>query len=343
MPVTGRTALLGDIESGRSPVGAVSEGKMKDGYGRTISYLRVSVTDLCNLRCQYCMPEEGVEKKEHARILTLEEIAEIVEEAAKLGIKKVRITGGEPLVRRGIISLCENIARTPGIEETVITTNGILLDKMAKDLYNAGIRRVNISLDTLNPDKYRKITRKGDLNKVFLGIKKAKETGFNPIKINTVLMGGFNDDEIDDFVEFARKNEVEVRFIELMPVGCAAAFEKNSFITCDSIRDKFSNLIPCGNSGVARVFEIPGSKGKIGLITPESHEFCSECDRIRLTSDGKIKPCLHSEAEISVKGLHGESLAEKLKEAIMAKPLRHLKFSPGEATAGGRSMNRIGG
>ncbi len=316
---------------------------MKDHFNRRISYLRISVTDLCNLRCRYCMPECGVDKKDHRQILSLEEIAEIAAASAKLGVKKIRITGGEPLIRKGICSLIEQISAIEGIEEIALTTNGLLLEDIAEDLAKAGLQRVNISLDTLQADKFLQMARGGSLEQVFRGIQAARKAGLRPLKINTVLIGGFNEEEIPDFVKLTEEEEIEVRFIELMPLGPAASFSESAFLPCKSVLERIPALQPCGNSGVASLYRLPEGKGKVGLITPISHDFCEQCDRIRLTSDGKIKPCLHSSEEIPIRGLHGSELVEKLAGAIGQKPQQHPDFVSGQATAGGRSMNRIGG
>lgn len=315
---------------------------MLDRYERRIGYLRISVTDLCNLRCKYCMPECGIPKQDHSNILRFEEIEAIVREAAKLGVRKLRITGGEPLVRRGVTGLCRTLSAIPGIEELTITTNGVLLEEMARELKGAGVDRVNISLDTLDPDKFREITRGGDLNKVLRGIEAARAAGLTPIKINAVLMGGFNDDEIEPLVRLTETRDLEVRFIELMPIGPGAGFSA-SYLPCDTVLERMPQLEPVGTGGVARLYRLPNGVGRVGLITPVSHDFCSCCDRIRLTSDGKLKPCLHSDKEIPLRGLAGEELRAALMEAIRAKPAQHPDFVIGQATAGGRSMNRIGG
>ena len=316
---------------------------MIDSFGRNITYLRLSVTDLCDLRCRYCMPKEGVPKKPHGEILTFEELVEITEAAVELGVTKVRITGGEPLVRRGIVDLCARIRQIPGLRELALTTNGMMLGSLAKPLKDAGVDRVNISLDTLDPDKFRQMTRFGDLRRVLEGLRAAMEAGLAPVKINTVLIGGFNDDEIASFVEMTRENAIQVRFIELMPVGPAAAFPAESFISCDEVLKKVSRLRPAGTSGVSRVYRLPGAAGTVGLITPVSHEFCSGCDRVRVTSDGKLKPCLHSGEEIPLKGLHGAELKEMISYGIGKKPASHDILSPGVRSAGDRTMNAIGG
>lgn len=317
---------------------------MIDGFSRSITYLRVSVTDLCNLRCRYCMPACGVAKRGHDDILSFEEIWEIVSAAAKLGVRKVRITGGEPLVRPGLPELCRRISKISGIEELAVTTNGLLLAEQAEALKEAGVSRVNISLDTLNPEKFSRMTRGGDLNQVLRGIKAAHRVGFAPLKINTVLVGGFNDDEIPELVELTRKYPIEVRFIELMPLGPGADFPKESFLPCSVVPERVPELRPLErSSGVARLYALPGAKGSVGLISPISHDFCAQCDRIRLTSDGKLKPCLHSDKEIYLRGLHGTLLEQSLVDAIRAKPQSHQELVPGHVSAGGRPMNRIGG
>lgn len=317
---------------------------MKDNYARSITYLRVSVTDLCNLRCRYCMPECGVDKREHGDILRFEEIQEIVAAAAELGVRKVRITGGEPLVRPGLPELCRRLSRIPGVEELDLTTNGLLLERDAQALKEAGVCRVNISLDTLKPDRFSEMTRGGDLNQVFRGIEAARRVGLTPIKLNTVLIGGFNDDEISDLVELTQNQDLEVRFIELMPLGPGADFPPQAFLSCDTVLERVPELRPLEQTcGVARLYQLPEARGRVGLISPVSHDFCHCCDRVRLTSDGKLKPCLHSDKEFSLRGLRGAELRETLAEAIRSKPQSHQPLEPGHPTAGGRPMNRIGG
>lgn len=317
---------------------------MKDNYARSITYLRVSVTDLCNLRCRYCMPECGVDKWEHGDILRFEEIQEIVAAAAELGVRKVRITGGEPLVRPGLPELCHRLSRIPGVEELDLTTNGLLLERDARALKEAGVCRVNISLDTLKPDRFSEMTRGGDLNQVFRGIEAARRVGLTPIKLNTVLIGGFNDDEISDLVELTGNQDLEVRFIELMPLGPGADFPPQAFLPCDTVLERVPELRPLEQTcGVAQLYQLPEARGRVGLISPVSHDFCHCCDRVRLTSDGKLKPCLHSDKEFSLRGLRGMELRETLAEAIRSKPQSHQPLEPGNPTAGGRPMNRIGG
>ena len=243
---------------------------MKDQFDREITYLRVSITDRCNLRCRYCMPADGVCKVSHQEILRYEEILEIVAMAAELGVKKVRVTGGEPLVRLGCADLCAGISSIPGIQEVVITTNGILLEQQAEALHRAGVKRVNVSLDTMNPEKYRSITGGGDIQRVLRGIEAARKVGMTPIKINTVLMGGFNDGEIPEFVEMTREHPIELRFIELMPMGPGAEFGEGAYLPGQTVLDRVPELRPLPeDGGVARLYQLPGAAGRGGLISPE--------------------------------------------------------------------------
>lgn len=315
---------------------------MKDSFSREIDYLRISVTDLCNLRCLYCMPEKGVAKIEHDKIISPERIKEIVTKCAELGIKKVRLTGGEPLVRKGIIEIIKSIRSVKGIEEICLTTNGLLLNEMAHDLFDAGVDRLNISLDTLDEKKFSFITRGGKLAQVISGIKKAQEVGFKNTKVNCVLIGGFNDDEIERFADFAKRYSLIVRFIELMPIGESEQFEDKSFVSNELILKRLPNLIPIDSDGVAMYYSIPHSNGIIGLISPLSNSFCASCSRIRLTSDGKIKPCLHSKDEIDLNGLTGEKLSDALKRAILSKPKQH-SLNEDRRSKSIRGMSKIGG
>lgn len=313
---------------------------MKDRFGRNITYLRISVTDLCNLRCKYCMPESGVESLCHSDILSIEEIVEIVKVASKNGIKKIRLTGGEPLVRRGFINLCKQISKINEIEDIAITTNGVYLKEMADELFENKVRRINFSLDTLIKEKYNDITRRNDFDKTMESLFYAIKKGFK-VKINVVLIGGFNDDEIQDFVNLANKYDLEVRFIELMQIGETANWSKDKFVSNKIVLEKVPELEFDGVSGVAKIYKIKGQKGRIGLISPISCSFCEDCNRIRLTSDGKLKPCLHSRDEINLKGLSGEELEEVFKKGIYEKPEKHhLEDGKSESA---RDMNKIGG
>lgn len=275
---------------------------MRDSFGREINYLRISLTDRCNLRCSYCMPEQGiVNKTEHDEILSLEEVYRIAKAFAKLGVSKIRLTGGEPLVRKGIVELVERLSKLDGVTDLAMTTNGLLLKDMAGPLKDAGLGRVNISLDTLDKSKYKEITRGGDLKKVLEGIEEARRVGLTPIKINTVLIGGFNDNEIMDFINMTQKENIDVRFIELMPIGEAADWATKNFISNNKVIERAKALIPVNRDDVsspATYYKLPGAKGKVGIINPISCKFCEYCNRVRLTSTGKLKLCLHSNKEI---------------------------------------------
>ena len=314
---------------------------MKDGYGRDIYYLRLSVTDLCNLRCVYCMPAGGVEKRRHEDVLTVEELEEIARSAGRCGIRKIRLTGGEPLVRRGIVDICARTAAAPGVEEVCMTTNGLLLPKLAPELRKAGLRRVNISLDTLSPELYRELTRVGNIEDAVSGLKAALDN-FETVKINAVLIGGTNEPEIRQMVYITKDAPVELRFIELMPIGECAHWPRERFLENSAVLEAVPELEPCGTSGVARLFSLPNARGRVGLISPLSSHFCPECNRIRITPDGWLKPCLHSAQEIELRGFHGAELDAKLREGICAKPMRH-HLSPASPSESLRGMSRIGG
>ena len=314
---------------------------MKDGYGRDIYYLRLSVTDLCNLRCVYCMPAGGVEKRRHEDVLTVEELEEIARSAGRCGIRKIRLTGGEPLVRRGIVDICARTAAAPGVEEVCMTTNGLLLPKLAPELRKAGLLRVNISLDTLSPELYRELTRVGNIEDAVAGLKAALDN-FETVKINAVLIGGTNEPEIRQMVYITKDAPVELRFIELMPIGECAHWPRERFLENSAVLEAVPELEPCGTSGVARLFSLPNARGRVGLISPLSSHFCPECNRIRITPDGRLKPCLHSAQEIELRGFHGAELDAKLREGICAKPMRH-HLSPASPSESLRGMSQIGG
>lgn len=314
---------------------------MTDTFGRTVDYLRLSVTDLCNYRCQYCMPEEGVRKRRHEDILSVEECVEVVRAAAKCGVTKVRLTGGEPLVRRGILDICRGIAALPEIKELCLTTNGALLPQLAKPLREAGVDRLNISLDTLRPDRFAAMTRTGSLDQALAGLAAAGEAGFTDLKLNAVLIGGFNDDEVGDFLDLTRDKPWELRFIELMPMGPCAGWEKSRFLSSADVLARFPELEPIESQGVALRYRLPGARGTVGFISPLSHTFCAQCRRLRVTADGKLKSCLHSREEISLKGLRGPGLEEAIRQGILRKPQEHhLTERPSDTP---RNMNQIGG
>ena len=317
---------------------------MTDLFGRNITYLRLSVTELCNLRCRYCMPAEGVCKKAHEEMLTQEEMIMAVRAAASLGVTKLRITGGEPLVKPNIVELCREAAAVPGIRELCLTTNGTLLPKLAEPLRAAGVQRLNISLDTLDEEKFRYITRVGSLRETLQGIEAASAAGFEKIKINTVLIGGFNDGEIPALAALTLRYPVDVRFIELMPMVDFPNFGPEAFLPNRVVIEKMPRLQPLPeDGGVARLYQLPGALGRVGLISPVSAHFCAACNRIRITADGKIKPCLHAADELSIKGLGEEEMKQMLREAILAKPKWHGELSYAEHSRARRSMNQIGG
>lgn len=315
---------------------------MLDKWGRSIHYLRLSVTDLCNLRCCYCMPEQGISKLPHDRILSVEEIVEIASASASCGVDKVRITGGEPLVRKGILDICGRVAEIRGIKELCLTTNGVLLKEFAGPLKNTGVRRINLSLDTLKSERFTKITRIGNLTDALDGLQAAREVGFENIKINVVLIGGFNDDEIPDFIEMTKEWDIQVRFIELMPMGECANWDKSSFISADAVLSAAQNLKQVGLNGVAQVYQMPGYRGTVGLIRPMSNHFCPECNRIRVTADGRLKTCLHSDQEVDLKNMSKDQIRLAISRAVWDKPQRHF-LSDTRPSETSRNMNEIGG
>ena len=303
---------------------------MKDKYQRKIDYMRISVTDRCNLRCVYCMPPEGVAPKGHEEILTFEEILRVVQAATQVGIRKIRLTGGEPLVRKGIPSLVESLADVPGIEDLALTTNGILLADMAKDLHRKGLRRVNISLDTLDPKRYRALTRGGDIRRVWQGIEAALKIGFDPVKINVVVMADGNLDELSAFADLTRNLPLHVRFIEVMRLDRNA--QGHGYVSVRemqaAVQDK---LVPCPGpqgAGPARYYRLEGALGTVGFISPISRHFCGTCNRLRLTADGVVRPCLCSTRGVPLRdilrsGLDDEGLVDLLAQAIASKPREH--------------------
>ena len=320
-----------------------------DYFGRRISYLRISVTDRCNLRCLYCMPPEGVLQIPHSEILSYEEIRIVVRAAAELGINRIRLTGGEPLVRAELPELIRILSQIKGIAELSLTTNGTVLKKYALELKQAGLSRVNVSLDTLRPDRFRYITRLGTLKDVLDGIEAAKKTGFDPVKINTVIMRGINDDEILDFAKITYEDGWHVRFIELMPFKGVA-----EFVPSVELRQHISllgKLEPCTSitgNGPAIYYRLEAAKGTIGFISPLTEfSFCSRCNRIRLTPDGKLRLCLLREDEIDLKmPLRNNASIEELKhlilKAVASKP-KHHNLDGGNVRSVKRKMSQIGG
>jgi GTP 3',8-cyclase len=319
---------------------------MKDSHGRNIDYIRVSVTDRCNLRCIYCMPEQGIKKRQHKDILRYEDIIKVVGVASALGIKKVRYTGGEPLILPDIDKLIFETSKLKGIEDIAVTTNGILLSGMAYSLKMAGLKRVNISLDTLDGERFKKITRGGELSKVIEGIEKAISLGLKPVKINTVLMKGINDGEIKDFIKLSKELPVEIRFIELMPIGEGEELYEKRKVSFEEVLSKFPKLIPenSRDSSTAELYTLRGARGKIGFISPMTCKFCSFCNKIRLTASGTIKPCLHSFEEINIREyLYSDVLlTAAIRRAIYGKPLEHY-LKEEKSSRSEKMMYQIGG
>jgi cyclic pyranopterin phosphate synthase len=320
-----------------------------DSFGRSINYLRISVTDRCNLRCLYCMPPEGVPQMSHNDILSYEEIRTIVQAAAELGINKIRLTGGEPLVRAELPELIKMLSQIEGIQELSLTTNGTLLKNHALELKQSGLSRINVSLDTLKPDKFQYITRLGRLKDVLEGIETAKEAGFEPVKINTVVMRNINDDEILDFARMTYEDGWHVRFIELMPFkGVAEFVPSNELRQHIGLLGKLEPCEPIAGNGPAIYDRLSGASGTIGFISPLTEpSFCSRCNRMRLTPDGKLRPCLMGEDEIDLRTpLRNNASTEELKrfilKALASKPERH-HLEGGNVRIVKRTMSQIGG
>lgn len=326
---------------------------MQDRFQRQINYLRISLTDRCNLRCAYCMPPEGIQWLPHNEILTIEEILAVVKAGVEVGIRKVRLTGGEPLVRRGIVDLIKRLNDIPEIDDIALTTNGMLLGAMAGDLKAAGLRRVNISLDTLNPIRFQRITRCGKLDVVLHSIDTALEYGLEPVKINTVAMRGINDDELVDLAKLTLEKPLHVRFIELMPIGTSDDWSHIKFISSQEIRELISKSLgtledvkKVTGSGPARYCRVPGAPGTIGFISAVSNHFCATCNRMRLTASGQLRPCLFSGREVDLKqvlrsGAGHDELVHIFQEAIMSKPDSHDLTASWEKDD--RIMSQIGG
>ncbi len=327
--------------------------RLIDTYNRHINYLRISLTDRCNLRCIYCMPKEGISLIGHDDILSFEEILRIARIAATKGISKIRVTGGEPLVRKGVVGLIAELNALPGIDDLSITTNGILLQSSAAALRKAGLKRINISLDSLDPEKYKKITRGGNLNAVLDGIREARIQGFAPIKINVVTIRGVNDDEIIPFAELTLDRPVHIRFIEFMPVDIKSGWKKTHFISNEEIQNRIrtiGELMQVSSnrrSGPAQMYQLKGAQGKLGFISPLSNHFCESCNRLRLTADGKLRTCLFSDNEFALKtmlraGCTDAELDERITTAILSKPMKHKILEPSHKKCL-RGMSAIGG
>ena len=308
---------------------------MTDAFNRRITYLRVSITDHCNLRCQYCMPAEGIEFMDGGDLLSYDEFLRIIRVGAERGLKKIRITGGEPLVRRGVVEFIDAINQIEGIEDIALTTNGILLRKLAEPLYQAGLRRLNVSMDSLHAEKFKEITRGDVLERVWEGIHEAERVGFSPIKINCVLQDGVNQDEIIPFVKLTLNKPYHVRFIEFMPCADLDMWQKTYKPAADmqsKIVEEFGELIPVDQTsdmaGPAENFRLPRAQGVVGFIHAISGHFCDVCNRVRMTADGKIRPCLFSNLEVDFretlrKGGSDEEISGLFDQVLGIKPEGH--------------------
>jgi len=323
---------------------------LSDQFGRKVNYLRVSVTDRCNLRCCYCIPPDGVSLKKHQDILTFEEIETIVRAGVELGINKVRLTGGEPLLRKGFPDLVRKLAAIEGLKDLALTTNGILLGPMAPELKEAGIKRVNVSLDTLRPERFKRMTGSDQWQQAKEGFEKALTAGFEQVKLNVVAIAGYNDDEVEDFVKYAMDKPIQLRFIEFMPVG-NKFWEKDKHLNSKGLIERISttttivSLPPLKNT-ITEEYQIVDSPATLGFISPLSHSFCRGCNRLRLTADGFLKPCLASKHEVNIKfpvraGHAGNELRRVFYEAMRLKPRAH-KMDQG-ACDNTRHMAEVGG
>ena len=323
---------------------------LRDPYGRLVDYLRVSVTDRCDLRCVYCMPPEGIPLKPVSEILTYDELIRTVRVAASLGVRKVRVTGGEPLVRRGIVSFVRRVAEIREIRDLGMTTNGTALSGMAVPLRQAGLSRVNISLDTIRRDRYAEITRRDALPKVIEGIEAAIRAGLSPVKINVVLLHGLLRSEVDDFFTMAREMPVKVRFIERMPIGCSPS---EGYVSAAGIRERILSLPGVreernGASSAAVTFEVPGFAGRLGIISPVSWKFCSDCNRLRVTADGRLRTCLFGRETLDLRGVlrsgrGDDAVADLFREAVRTKPQGHDLCAGGDVPSPAEPMSRVGG
>jgi cyclic pyranopterin phosphate synthase len=335
--------------------------ELKDLFSRTVSYLRLSLTDRCNLKCLYCVPEkdrsECSPRLDHNDLLSYEELLRVVRVAVSLGISKLRLTGGEPLVRKNIMHFIDQLAKIDNLNDIRITTNGVLLEKFADPLAAAGIRKINISLDTLKPERFARITGKDCFAQVWQGIERAQAASFSPIKLNTVVMRGINDDELEDFVRMSQDTAMQIRFIEFMPIGASSSWDKKAYMSSDEIMDRMremGELIPVSKGradGPATMFRAgQDAKGKIGFISPISHRFCDRCNRLRLTSEGMLRSCLLDDRETDLRsvlrqGGSEQDIQQALVAAVRNKPKGHQMEerlrNQGENCHG--RMSRIGG
>jgi cyclic pyranopterin phosphate synthase len=324
-----------------------------DQHNRKITYLRVSVTDRCNLRCIYCMPVRDFKLLNHDDILRYEDIFRALQAAAEIGIEKVRLTGGEPLVRRNFVDLVECVCQIPGLKDVSITTNGVLLKKMAQEIFDAGVHRINVSLDTLNPEKYAKIAGRDCFHQVWEGLQETERVGFWPIKVNVVALRGINDDELFEFARLSVRKPYHIRFIEHMPIGHDTWWRPGTYMPVDEMKFQLATFGPLGKipqsklDGPAERYRFESAEGEIGFISGLSHHFCLTCNRLRLTADGKLRPCLFSDDELDIRtplrnGCSQEDLKKLFHKAVSRKSRQHHAKSQGNR-AGRRPMSAIGG
>jgi cyclic pyranopterin phosphate synthase len=326
---------------------------MEDGFGRRIEYLRISVTDKCNLRCVYCMPEEGLPWLKREQILRYEEIAQVVRVMAGVGLRRIRLTGGEPLVRRDLSALVRMIRAVPQIEDVALSTNAVLLEDQADELRAAGVDRLNVSLDSLRPERIDAISRRaGSAEAIFRGLEAAERVGFAPIKVNCVVMRGRNDDEVADFAAITRERPWHVRFIEVMPTGDNLGVQADEFVPADDMLARIGrtgDLRPVagpGGNGPARYFAFEGAPGTVGVITPMSHNYCERCNRMRLTADGQLRPCLFGHLQTNLRDplRRGEPLEPLIRHTLSVKPERHwLEHGTAAGSGGLRALSEVGG
>jgi len=325
---------------------------VRDTFSRKIDYLRISVTDRCNLRCRYCMPEQGVASIGHGAVLSYEELFRVARLAVELGVRKIRLTGGEPLVRKGVVDFIASLVALPQQPELTLTTNGLLLADYAEQLKQAGLTRINVSLDSLQPERFAQITRRDQLQQVLHGLQVAEDVGLAPIKLNMVPILGVNEDEIADFARLTFKHPWQVRFIEFMPVSSGLEYSEEQLYPGKQIKSDLERVAPLtpevrqGILGPARIYRLQGAVGTVGIIHAVSEHFCRECNRLRLTADGQLRPCLLSEQEIDLRGVlrsgvDDRQLVEILQRSVAAKPEKHClghDYRPGQ-----RKMHGIGG
>jgi cyclic pyranopterin phosphate synthase len=323
---------------------------LRDAFGRRVDYLRLSVTDRCNLRCVYCMPPEGIPLKPVTEILTYDELLRTVRVATALGVRKVRITGGEPLVRQGIVTFVRQVAAVRGVTDLSMTTNGTALPEMAAPLREAGLVRVNVSLDTIRRDRYAEITRRDTLARVLSGIGAAVRAGLSPVKINVVLLRGLLPAEVDEFLDLARRMPVSVRFIERMPIGCSSS---EAFVSADGVRERILSLPGARETqgrgpSPAVTYAVPGFAGDLGVISPVSRRFCERCNRLRVTADGRLRGCLFARETLDLRAVlrsgHGDgAVADLLRAAVRVKPEGHGLCGDGGGSSSAEPMSRVGG